>query len=317
MITRKVYLKNNEEILNILGPSDSNLRTLERAFRISIFIKHDEQTESATLTLKGKNSSVDKAHREITNMLEAYYFIKKEKNSNENCQIEITDPPLSQGAVYRSRSGKEIFPKTENQKKYVQALRESDAVFAVGPAGTGKTYLAVAMALAALKRKEVKRIVLARPIIEAGEKLGFLPGDIEEKVNPYLRPVHDALFSLLGPEEFRIYREEGIIETAPLAYMRGRTLENSFIILDEAQNATSEQMKMFLTRMGMFSKTVVTGDITQSDLPKNAQSGLILAKKILKDIPQIKFVTLEKSDVVRHPLVSKIIEAYEKWEKKN
>ncbi len=314
MITRKVYLKNNEEIVNILGPSDSNLRTLERAFRITVFIKHDEQNESAVLTLRGKNSSVDKAHREITNMLQSYYFIKNEKKSQE--ADETPEKPLPQGAIYMSCSGKEIFPRTENQKKYIKAAAESDVVFATGPAGTGKTYLAVAMALAALKRKEVKRIVLARPIVEAGERLGFLPGDIEEKVNPYLRPLHDALFSLLGPETFRIYREEQIIETAPLAYMRGRTLENSFIILDEAQNATAEQMKMFLTRMGMFSKAIVTGDITQSDLPGGMPSGLVLAEKIFRNIEQIKFIRLEKTDIVRHPVVSRIIEAYEKWEKK-
>ncbi|GAB4029776.1 MAG: PhoH family protein [Elusimicrobiota bacterium] len=316
MITRKIYLKNNEEIINILGPSDSNIRALERAFKVSAFIKHDEQNESAMLTIKGKNSSVDKAQREINNILEAYYFIKKEKEGRAQSFPEEQEEPLTDGAVYRSASGKEIAPKTANQKKYVELIRDNDAVFAIGPAGTGKTYLAVAMALRALKKKEVKKIVLARPIVEAGERLGFLPGDIEEKVNPYLRPVHDALFSLLGPEKFRMYRDENIIETAPLAYMRGRTLENAFIILDEAQNTTSEQMKMFLTRMGMFSKTVVTGDITQIDLPERSESGLLQASRILKSVPEIKFVKFEKSDVVRHPLVTRIIEAYEQWEKK-
>lgn len=316
MITRKIYLKNNEEILNILGPSDSNIRALERAFKVSAFIKHDEQNESATLTIKGKNSSVDKAQREINNILEAYYFIKKEKEVSEQSFPDEKEELLTDGAIYRSASGKEIAPKTANQKKYVEMIRDNDAVFAIGPAGTGKTYLAVAMALRALKKKEVKKIVLARPIVEAGERLGFLPGDIEEKVNPYLRPVHDALFSLLGPEKFRMYRDEDIIETAPLAYMRGRTLENAFIILDEAQNTTSEQMKMFLTRMGMFSKTVVTGDITQIDLPEPGESGLLQAARILKSVPEIKFVKFEKSDVVRHPLVTRIIEAYEQWEKK-
>lgn len=315
MITKKIHLKNNEEILNILGPSDSNLRTLERAYRVSIFIIHDEANETATLTIKGKNSSVDKAHKEINNMLEAYYFLSKEKeNKTEN--VSKQEEFLSPEAIYKAYSGREISPKTENQKKYVNLMSNNDIVFAIGPAGTGKTYLAVAMALRALQKKEIKKIVLARPIVEAGESLGFLPGDIDEKVNPYLRPVNDALFSLLGPDRFRAYKEEDIIEIAPLAYMRGRTLESAFIILDEAQNATCEQMKMFLTRMGMFSKTVVTGDITQIDLPSHKQSGLLQAIKVLKNINEIKFVKFEKSDIVRHPLVARIVEAYEEWESK-
>lgn len=314
MTTRKLYLKNNEEIISILGQSDSNLRTLEKIYRVTIFVRHDQQNENATVTIKGKNSSVDKAYREITNMLQSYYFMKNKNKSYE--PQEVTEKLLSDGAIYMSYNGKEIFPKTENQKKYVKAVSENDVVFVKGPAGTGKTYLAVAMALAAIKKNQVKRIVLSRPIVEAGERIGFLPGDIEEKVNPYLRPLHDALFSLLGPERFRIYRQEQIIETAPLAYLRGRTLENSFIILDEAQNVTAQQMKMFLTRIGMFSKAIITGDITQSDLPHQSQLGLVVAEKILKNIEQINFIRLEKIDIIRHPVVSKIIEAYEKWEKK-
>ncbi len=314
MVTKKIHLKNNEEILNILGTSDSNLRALERAYRVSIFVRHDEANESATLTIKGKNSSVDKASREISSMLEAYYFLSKEKENKT--EVLLQEDSLSPEAIYKTYSGREITPKTENQKKYVDLISNNDIVFSTGPAGTGKTYIAVSMALRALQRKEIKKIVLARPIVEAGESLGFLPGDIDEKVNPYLRPVNDALFSLLGPERFRAYKDEDIIEIAPLAYMRGRTLESAFIILDEAQNATCQQMKMFLTRMGMFSKTVVTGDITQIDLPSHKQSGLLQAIKVLKNIHEIKFVKFEKNDIVRHPLVSRIVEAYEEWESK-
>ena len=210
--------------------------------------------------------------------------------------------------------GKKIRPKTLGQKKYVEALRGYEIVFGIGPAGTGKTYLAMAMAVFALKNKIVQRLVLTRPAVEAGEHLGFLPGDLHDKVDPYLRPLYDALYDLMGVESFLKYREKGVIEVAPLAYMRGRTLDDSFIILDEAQNTTPEQMKMFLTRMGFGSKVVITGDITQIDLPRAQFSGLVEIMSVLKDIPEIAFIYLSDQDVVRHNLVQKIIKAYEKYQ---
>ena len=210
--------------------------------------------------------------------------------------------------------GRPVKPKTLGQEKYVQAIRDNTIVIGVGPAGTGKTYLAVAMAVSAFRAKEVNRIILTRPAVEAGEKLGFLPGDLQQKVDPYLRPLYDALFDMLGAENFQRYQEKGNIEVAPLAYMRGRTLDDSFIILDEAQNTTTEQMKMFLTRLGFNSKMVVTGDITQIDLPDGKRSGLVEITKILKNIEDIKTVKFSEKDVVRHKLVQDIIKAYEKYE---
>ena len=213
--------------------------------------------------------------------------------------------------VYVTTQNRVISPKTANQKLYIDAIRNNDIVFGIGPAGTGKTYLAVAMAVSALVSGQVRSIILTRPAVEAGEKLGFLPGDLAQKVNPYLRPLHDALFDMLGPEKSLDLMEQGVIEVAPLAFMRGRTLSNAFIILDEAQNTTREQMKMFLTRIGFDSRAVITGDITQVDLPIKKQSGLLEARNILKRIDGIAFCTFSKADVVRHPLVQKIIQAYE------
>lgn len=211
--------------------------------------------------------------------------------------------------------GKQIRCKTYGQMRYVEAIRKNQIVFGIGPAGTGKTYLAMAMAITAMKNKEVGRIILTRPAVEAGEKLGFLPGDLQEKVDPYLRPLYDALYDILGAEVFQKYMEKGLIEVAPLAYMRGRTLDDSFIILDEAQNTTPEQMKMFLTRIGFGSKAVITGDVTQIDLPRGKKSGLKEVMEILKGIEGIEFVMLSEEDVIRHPLVAKIIKAYEIYEK--
>jgi phosphate starvation-inducible PhoH-like protein len=218
-------------------------------------------------------------------------------------------------AIQVTARGKQIKTKTIGQYQYVQAVKAHDIVFCIGPAGTGKTYLAVVMAVTALKNKEVNRIILTRPAVEAGEKLGFLPGDLQEKVNPYLRPLYDGLYDVLGIEVAQRYVDKSIIEIAPLAYMRGRTLDDSFIILDEAQNTTPEQMKMFLTRIGFGSKAVITGDITQVDLPKNANSGLVVVQKILKGIKGISFQYLTQADVVRHPVVQKIIHAYEEYQR--
>lgn len=311
MNVKEYLLKNKDEILAILGPQDMYLKNLEKEFRVSIYVTHDSVFDTAILSIKGKHSSIDKVINKIKNQLKAYYKIKGDdefflKNSVE----EI----LPDDAVYKTDFGQIIKPRTKNQRKYVEYISKFDITIAIGPAGTGKTYLASCMALSALKNNKVKRIILTRPIVESGERLGFLPGDISEKVHPYLKPLYDSFYHLLGPEKFHMYREQEIIETVPLAYMRGRTLEDSFMILDEAQNTTSEQMKMFLTRMGISSKIVITGDITQIDIKDKENSGLVIASNILKDIDEIKVVYFDKTDVVRHPLVAKIINAYEKRE---
>jgi phosphate starvation-inducible PhoH-like protein len=217
--------------------------------------------------------------------------------------------------VFVTPRGKKIRPKTPGQKEYIEAIRQNDVVFGIGPAGTGKTYLAMTLAVKALKERAVQRLVLTRPAVEAGESLGFLPGDLQDKMAPYLRPLYDALYDLMGGDVYQNYMEKGIIEVAPLAYMRGRTLDDSFIILDEAQNTTAEQLKMFLTRLGFGSKVVITGDITQIDLPKGRFSGLAQIRSVLKEIEGISFVYLSDRDVVRHPLVQKIIRAYEKFDR--
>ena len=233
----------------------------------------------------------------------------------EGRQYELQN--LSDDGICVTITGKVIKPKTLGQKRYVDFIRKNTIVLGIGPAGTGKTYLAVAMAVKAFKAHEVEKIILTRPAVEAGEKLGFLPGDLQNKVDPYLRPLYDALFEMLGPESFARQQERGCIEVAPLAYMRGRTLDNAFIILDEAQNTTNEQMKMFLTRLGFNSKIVITGDITQIDLPDNRRSGLIQAMNVLKDVEDIKINRFSDKDVVRHKLVQDIILAYEKYSKRN
>ena len=235
----------------------------------------------------------------------------------EQEKLENHDVSEARGEIIcHTTSGKPVAPKTLGQKKYVDAITNNMIVFGVGPAGTGKTYLAMAKAITAFKNEEVSRIILTRPAIEAGEKLGFLPGDLQSKVDPYLRPLYDALYQIMGAEAFQRNMEKGLIEVAPLAYMRGRTLDNAFIILDEAQNTTPAQMKMFLTRIGFGSKAVITGDQTQKDLPNGQKSGLDDAMKILKNIEDIKVCTLDSKDVVRHPLVQKIVNAYEVYEKK-
>ena len=218
--------------------------------------------------------------------------------------------------ILTNARGKPVRPKTAGQARYIQAIREHDLVFSIGPAGTGKTFLAVVMAVRSFRNKEVSRIVLVRPAVEAGEKLGFLPGDIQEKVNPYLRPLYDGLYNVFGADTAQRHMEKNVIEVAPLAYMRGRTLEDSFVILDEAQNTTPEQMKMFLTRLGLGSKAVVTGDITQVDLPRGQASGLIEVRKVLKNVDGVSFQYMTGDDVIRHPLVQKIVEAYSSYEAK-
>lgn len=311
----KVKLKDEEEALNLLGLEDVNLRYLEERMNCQIIVRGEEMTVSGeaadvnmaeavlnqllTLIKKGNNLAL----ADIT-----YVISKVEAGSEQDMSQSLTK------VIATTQRGRPIKSKTLGQAKYVKAIEKDSLVLGIGPAGTGKTYLAVVMAVKALRAKEVTRIVLTRPAVEAGEKLGFLPGDLQEKVNPYLRPLYDALFDLLGPETTQRYIEKGTIEIAPLAYMRGRTLDDSFIILDEAQNTTPEQMKMFLTRFGFGSKAVITGDITQVDLPRGNFSGLIEVQSILKGISGISFHYFTADDIVRNPLVQSIIQAYEQKE---
>lgn len=298
----------------ILGQQDSHLQLVEAALAIQIVARGTQ------LHLSGSPAAVEKAERVFAHLQVLAQAGVQISPVTVNYalatahQEETDDAALLTQTVYTTPKGKAIKPKSFGQWQYLQAMDRFDLVFGIGPAGTGKTYLAVLKAVEALRQKRVSKLVLARPAVEAGEKLGFLPGDLQEKVNPYLRPVYDALNEVLGADYVNRYLERGVIEVVPLAYMRGRTLHDAFIILDEAQNTTPPQMKMFLTRLGTGSRAVVTGDITQIDLPQGAQSGLVEAERRLHDIPGISFCYLARVDVVRHPLVQKIIEAYErKW----
>ena len=302
MVTKKVHLKGPDEALKLFGQHDQNLRHLEQSFKVQIFGRGD------VLSIRGAPGKVEKAILALNEMRE---HAAHEGNGGGN---HSTEGGQAGEATYTSALGKSVRPRTPNQQAYVKAIEQKDLVVAIGPAGTGKTYLAVACALAALKQDRVSKIVLTRPVVEAGEKLGFLPGDFYEKVNPYLRPLYDAFFAMLGPDRFRLYRDEETIEIAPLAYMRGRTLDNAFIILDEGQNATPEQMKMLLTRMGQGSKMVVNGDITQIDLVPKKASGLVRLPDILKNVPGIEVIQFTQEDVVRHALVKEILRAYDSWD---
>ncbi|SFA71070.1 phosphate starvation-inducible protein PhoH [Acetitomaculum ruminis DSM 5522] len=306
-----------EDLLkNVFGELDSNIRKIERSLNVNIVIR-DEGVK-----IMGEANLVEKASRIIERLSELAlrgniineqnvdYAIALSMDDNENAIVEI-DKDL----ICHTLAGKPIKPKTLGQKTYVDAIRDNMITFGIGPAGTGKTYLAMAMAITAFKKDEVSRIILTRPAIEAGEKLGFLPGDLQSKIDPYLRPLYDALYEIMGADSFIRNSERGLIEVAPLAYMRGRTLDNSFIILDEAQNTTPSQMKMFLTRIGFGSKVVITGDSTQKDLAPGTKSGLEIAERVLKKIDGISFCKLSSKDVVRHPLVQKIVKAYENYEK--
>ncbi len=300
---------------NIFGGLDAWLRKIERSLNVEIIARNGE------IRISGEQERVERAEE----VFSALYELSKRGNTitEQNVDyalalsVEKAAPKLAeidQDIVCHTVSGKPVKPKTLGQKKYVDAMREKMIVFGVGPAGTGKTYLAIAMAVQAFKNNEVDKIILTRPAIEAGEKLGYLPGDLQSKIDPYLRPLYDALFQIMGAESFQHNMERGTIEVAPLAYMRGRTLDNAYIILDEAQNTTPSQMKMFLTRIGFNSRCIVTGDKTQKDLPQGTESGLDLALRILKKINEIGFIELTNRDVVRHPLVQKIVEAYEQYE---
>ncbi|RYM05312.1 PhoH family protein [Sporolactobacillus sp. THM7-7] len=313
LYTIQINWDNTSEALMLFGPADAHLKIIEKTLGISIVTRGGavsvrtekpsdvqivEQVLGALLQLIRRGVSI--TERDVV------YALKLA----ENGQLEQFDE-LYESEIATNAKGKPIRAKTLGQRKYIGAMKKNDMVFAIGPAGTGKTYLAVVMAVTALKAGKIKRIILTRPAVEAGENLGFLPGDLKEKVDPYLRPLYDALHDVLGTEHTLRLIERGTIEVAPLAYMRGRTLEDAYVILDEAQNTTQEQMKMFLTRLGFGSKMVITGDITQVDLPKGKKSGLKTAQELLGRIDGIAFVSLKSTDVVRHPLVQKIIQAYE------
>ncbi len=312
-----IAIENTQIIREIFGDFDENINIIREELGVDIHIRNED------IQLYGEDIAVDLGKKLIYNLIE---IIKKQKKLDKqdlrysiqlllNGKEEYVKELLKE-VVCVTASGKSIKPKTIGQKRYLDAIKKNDIVFCIGPAGTGKTYLAMAMAVQALKNKEVNRLILTRPAVEAGESLGFLPGDLQEKVDPYLRPIYDALFDILGAESYTRYIEKGLIEVAPLAYMRGRTLDSSYIILDEAQNTTNEQMKMFLTRLGFGSKAIITGDITQIDLSKGKESGLKTITKILDNVKGIDFIYLSKHDIVRHPLVQRIIEAYDKYESK-
>lgn len=306
-----------KDATNVFGGLDRNLKKIEKKYHVTV-INRDDRVD-----IVGEPGPSQKALKVIETLVsmsqkgeeiddqKINYLLDMDK---EDMNDEIAS--LDDEIICHTISGRPIKPKTIGQKKYVDAMKKDMITFGIGPAGTGKTYLAMAMAITAFKNEEVERIILTRPAIEAGEKLGFLPGDLQSKIDPYLRPLYDALYQIMGADTFQKNMEKGLIEVAPLAYMRGRTLDNSFIILDEAQNTTPAQMKMFLTRLGFGSKAVITGDRTQKDLPVGQTSGLDVAFKVLKDIEEIKICQLTDKDVVRHPLVQKIVKAYDDFENK-
>lgn len=307
-----------DDMRNIFGENDSFIKKIEDELNVFVI------SRDGFLKIVGSESSCQKASRLLLELTELSQRGRDLDVQNINYGIQTTNESdfgalldIDDELICHTVSGKPVKPKTKGQKEYVDAIRKNMIVFGLGPAGTGKTYLAMAMAITAFKNEEVGRIILTRPAIEAGEKLGFLPGDLQSKVDPYLRPLYDALYQIMGADSFARNMEKGLIEVAPLAYMRGRTLDNAFIILDEAQNTTPAQMKMFLTRIGFGSKVIITGDASQKDLPQGCRSGLDEASKVLKSIDDIAFCNLTGKDVVRHPLVQKIVVAYENYEKKD
>jgi phosphate starvation-inducible PhoH-like protein len=307
----KILVPGHHDMVRLVGARDELLKVIEAAFRVDILVRGNE------IAISGETSEaerVSKLFEELLELLDQGLVLTAESvgHSIDIIKAQETASPseVLSDTLVTTHTGKPIRPKTAGQKRYVDVIRDNTIVFSIGPAGSGKTYLAVAMGIRALKTKEVSRIVLTRPAVEAGERLGFLPGDLAAKIDPYLKPLYDALYEMLEPNTFQRYVEQGTIEIAPLAFMRGRTLNDAFIILDEAQNTTPEQMKMFLTRLGFGSKAVVTGDITQVDLPKGSRSGLIVVEEILNDIAGVAFNHLDARDVVRHKIVQDIVEAY-------
>jgi len=321
---RAIQIDRMEHIARLFGNFDENIKAVEAEYHVGVICRGSQ------LKVTGEPQAVDRAARAIEALLTligkgeelgdqsvryVMSLVREADEINEEEDVSAKLAAMTDGCVCVTARGKPVKPKTLGQKKYIEAIKGNTVTLGVGPAGTGKTYLAVAMAVTAFRAKEVARIVLTRPAVEAGEKLGFLPGDLQQKVDPYLRPLYDALFDMLGAENYARQQERGAIEVAPLAYMRGRTLDDSFIILDEAQNTSIEQMKMFLTRLGQNSKVIVTGDVTQIDLPDGKPSGLVHAVKILRGIEDIAVVRFSEKDVVRHRLVQSIIKAYEKGQK--
>ncbi|NLN98321.1 MAG: AAA family ATPase [Eubacteriaceae bacterium] len=316
IISKEFQVTHSEDIARIYGKYDENITTIEQQLGVEI------DSGDGFLSIKGEEEAVEKSLnvlQEILKIISKKGVVTKDKTeyiiSLSQKGKEERYQSLDSTVICYTVKGKPIKPKTLGQQRYIQAIKNNDVIFGIGPAGTGKTYLAMAMAITAFKNGEVDRLILTRPAVEAGEKLGFLPGDLQDKVDPYLRPLYDALFEIMGSDTFQRNLDKGLIEVAPLAYMRGRTLERAYIILDEAQNTTPEQMKMFLTRFGSGSKVIVTGDITQIDLPYGKQSGLKQVMGILKNIEGITFTYFDKSDVVRHRLVEQIIDAYDKFDK--
>ncbi len=325
-MTEKVVLTQTmEETSALFGINDANIQLLESHFCVEILSRDTMESGGNAVVIRGESQENVRQAYEAVECLARMARLKGEVSEQNVAYVisMITDGKSEElqafhnDCICMTTRGKPISAKTLGQKQYVDAIRNNTIILGIGPAGTGKTFLAVAMAVTALRNKEVERIVLTRPAVEAGEKLGFLPGDLQNKIDPYLRPLYDALYEMLGQETYQRYTERGIIEVAPLAYMRGRTLDDSFIILDEAQNTTPEQMKMFLTRLGFRSKAVVTGDLTQTDLPFGKKSGLAQACNILKNIEGIAIHEFDQRDVVRHKLVQKIISAYEKYERQH
>ena len=311
----KIKLAPDVEIIDVFGVGDNNVKTIEKSLDVQIFVR-----DGYINIIGGKASRGRKIVEELLQLVENNQKIDRQKieyiiSLAEDDKSYVMEK-LDQNVICYTHVGKPLVPKTVGQKKYVEEIEKNDVVFGIGPAGTGKTYLAVAMAANMYKQKKVEKIMLARPAVEAGENLGFLPGDLQDKVDPYLRPLYDALYDIFGRETSSKLREKEIIEVVPLAYMRGRTLDKACIILDEAQNTTKEQMKMFLTRMGFYSKMIITGDITQIDLPRGKKSGLVEAMKVLKNIKEISFCHFKDVDVVRHQLVKKIIGAYDNYYKR-
>ena len=300
----------------LFGHLDEHTKMIEEAFSVTI------RQEDDGLTVKGEEGPVKQAGIVLENLIEAIHKQKRVDKKDVAYSIDLVQAGIEDSftsllddVIVYTEMGRPIRPKTLGQKRYLDAIRSHDVVFGIGPAGTGKTYIAMANAVKAFKEKEVNRIILTRPAVEAGESLGFLPGDLQMKVDPYLRPLYDALFEILGQDAFQKYLEKGLIEVAPLAYMRGRTLDNAYVILDEAQNSTNEQMKMFLTRLGYGSKAIITGDVTQIDLPRGKQSGLKTVLKILDGVKGIDIIRLGRNDIVRHPLVQRIIDAYDRFDR--
>ena len=315
---QRISIERMEQAVNLFGSFDENVRLIESEFKVTISNREGElrvngEVEDTMLAVKALNALITISNRgEPITEQNVRYVISLVRTGQEDRISELT-----QDVICISSKGRPIKPKTIGQKKYIESVLKNTITIGVGPAGTGKTYLAVAAAVAAFRERKVNRIILTRPAVEAGERLGFLPGDLQSKIDPYLRPLYDALYQIMGAESFTANMEKGLIEVAPLAYMRGRTLDNAYIILDEAQNTTPAQMKMFLTRIGFGSKVVITGDSTQKDLPAGTVSGLDVAVKVVKDLEGVSICSLTSKDVVRHPLVQKIVRAYEEYEKKN